>query len=267
MKNVIAVMLFVVVFANLTGCASAPQPTKYNLSETEQQQIKNGNLIKFGDKQTLHQFLQSTPVKLDKTNLTKGVFVCATPTSEGDVCYPHLSNTVASYLAKNGVKISSEASNANEILYFSLGFDYAPADDAVNKALMEDLDNSIAIGKGVVLDKISLRDKSDDGRKSLLINVGTALLAAKAGGATSMQTSNGVSLAAQSGGNPAQQGQPHQIMNILLCAADQQGKKSSCFGRGEYHTYSYYGPKSVEATFPTLFEQAMKETVADIVMN
>lgn len=267
MKNVIAVMLFAAVFANLTGCASAPQPVKYNLSETEQQRVETGNLIKFGEKQTLYQTFQSNPISLNKSKLTKGVFVCATLSASSDVCLPHLSNTVASYLVKSGVKVSSEVSNADEILYFSLGFDYAPADGAINQGLMEELDKSISNGNGFVLNKISVRDKSNDGRNNLLINMGAALLAAKAGGATQMQTANGVSLAAQSGGNPAQQVQTNQVMNILLCAADPQGKPSSRFARGEYHIYNYYGPKSLEEAFPVLFEQAMKETVADIVPN
>lgn len=267
MKNAMAVMLFAAVFANLTGCASDPLPTKYNLSSTEQQQIQDGHLVKFADKRTHYQEFQSAPIKLDKSQLTKGVFVCATSSSSSDVCYPHLSKAIASYIGKSGVKVVQEYSKADEILYFSLGYDYAPVDDASNQSLMDSMEKSLANGKGFALDKISVRDKSEDGRNNLLINVGAALLAAKAGGATQMQTANGVSIAAQSGGNPAQQVQTNQVMNILLCAADPQGKPSSRFARGEYHIYNYNGPKSLEEAFPVLFDEALKETVADIVPN
>lgn len=267
MKNVITVMLFAVVFANLTGCASVSQPTKYNLSETEQQQIKDGHLVKFADKRTHYQEFQSAPIKLDKSKITKGVFVCATPSTTGDVCYPHLSNTVANYLSKHGVKLAQKASDADEILYFSLGYDYAPVDDASNQRLMEELDKSISKKNGLVLDKITARDKSNDGRNNLLVGLGLAIIAAKAGGATPAQTANGVSFVADNSYHPGKQAQTNQVMNILLCAADPQGKQSSRFARGEYHIYNYHGPKPLEAAFPVLFDEALKETVADIVMN
>lgn len=105
-------------FILLAGC-STPQPT-VPLSDSEKKSISEGKLVKFTDIRPATGNLQ-----LDKTKLPNGVFVCASawafPTPN---CYPYLSKLVGQHLSARGIPIAKDQTSSDATLYFNAAFWY-----------------------------------------------------------------------------------------------------------------------------------------------
>lgn len=115
-----ALMLFGGVLLTLAGCAFQQPPITTNLSETERQEIKSGNLIKLT---TIEK--NSGNLVLDKVAYPNGIYVCASawafPTYH---CYPDLGKYIGKYFSDRGIKIVDSPDKADAVVYFNAALWY-----------------------------------------------------------------------------------------------------------------------------------------------
>ena len=100
----------------LSGCGTPPVPA--NLNDADRQEIANGKQVRFVDYRPA-----TGTLKLDKSKLPNGVFVCASgwvfPT---DQCYPLMGELVGRYLSDRGIPIAKDQASADITLYFNAAF-------------------------------------------------------------------------------------------------------------------------------------------------
>lgn len=255
MKYIISFMLLGLI---LSGCAT--QPATQMLTSTEQKDVSSGKSVKFYDKKVDHTFADL--IKLDNSKLPNGISVCAFNINKNRECYPQISKLVESYLSKNGIKIAKDKESADEIL--SIDFGYAYGNPYNTKPLMASLEDSLTKGDGVSIDEkmVSNINVARDGVEAVASAAAIVLIGA-AGGQNAFQVGTNLQ---QIGGPVTSAPQTPRIMAIELCEYKKGDKP--CGGQSnEYRVYRYIGPMTLQQSFPALFDEAMKDTVSDIVAN
>lgn len=228
----------------LIGCTNTAP-----LSLSDKKEIEKGKLIKFTD------YLQGMggDLLIKKSSQANGIYVCAAADSANSrpntetKCFPKVSELIAQYLANNGVKISNSRGNSDDVLYFRMNFNY----EGRNQYLADDyslfsFEQSLEKNSNINL------------RTGNLGNIAGASIAGLALGATAIQLVGGIGVAG--GGHY----EGRHWLSIVLNKVDSKNPKDN---QGYVFSGRYVGPRKISETFAPLFDEAMKETVTQVVTN
>ena len=251
MKTIV-VVLVIAYSILLVGC-STPQPT-VPLSESDKRSISEGKLVKFTDIRPATGNLQ-----LDKATLPNGVFVCASawafPTPN---CYPYLSKLVGQHLSARGIPIARDQASSDATLYFNAAFWYEGHMPDPNFSY--NLDTWLA--KGGALDNTQ--------KKSTSLETGGIYLAGKA-----LQIGGTAMFGALMSSGGGYYTNRHWV-SISMVKIDT--KTSVQINNAPWNTDTsavhqfdfagrYVGPVKVNDSALPLFDQAMKETLDQVVVK
>lgn len=271
MKKVITTLLFATALAALTGCAGLKGNTK--VGEPEKTQIKEGKLIAFS-----RTFAQDTKTaRIDNKKLKDGIYICATSYAPSKNCYTHLSAVIAKYFTDSGVKVAKDRGDSDVVMYFGINFGYYYQGIAASKDkyIMDEMESSLANNNALSVNISAPPPEYDpaavaaQNRKNS--NAGMALLTGLAAVATNTPS---LSYVVSIGDRPSCDSMcSNQAMFFYITEYDPiTGNKLSTDSllrtNDIYQRLRVYdGPVKANDAFPTLFDKAMKETVADIISN
>lgn len=270
MKKVITTLLFATALSALTGCAGLKGNTK--IGEPEKTQIKEGKLIAFS--QT---FAQDTKTaRIDNKKLKDGIYICATSYAPSKNCYTHLSAVIAKYFTDSGVKVAKDRGASDVVMYFGINFGYYYQNIAASKDkyIMDEMESSLANNNALSVNisdpKYTPASVAAQNKENFRSNAVTALSTGFVAVATNTPLEFGVS----TGERPACDWMcSNQAMFFYITEYDPiTGNKLSVDSllrtNDIYQKLRIYdGPIKASDAFPTLFDKAMKETVADIISN
>ncbi len=254
----------------LTGCAA---PTsRVTLSESDQQQIKEGKLLKFSDKMvnpTIDPMKASMMGDVILQKSTDAIYVCAVPALFTEKCFPHVSSRIAKYFTDRGVRVTNDPAAASKKLYVAVAYNYWGAVN--NPTQLPTLEESLA--KNDALDIGAENTEADQKRQdeqikqektNFLVSLAMVALAAKAGGGSSMQQANGVDSVSSNNHISGSVSNKKKVLWIILQSHD--GGVHMLFPTRET-AFVYTGPVDLQNSFAPLFDDAMKEVANDVVKN
>ncbi len=264
MKRVLLVFLIAVA---ITGCSTSPA----KLSESERRLIDDGKLIKFTD------YNQGEggegDIRLEKAKLAKGVYVCVTPIFPSNNCYPQLSKMAGKYLSRSNITVSNEPANSDAILYVAFGFanEVNPnmAIIMVNEGVMYSLEQVLETNDNTNISQNIGIAQNDFG------GVAGATLAGAALGATALQMAGGISMGG-SGHYTDRYWFSIQMAEVNTKTASNNitnlfGKKLDGLwdANPQMFTFAgrYIGPRKANEIVWPLFDEAMRESMAQITVN
>lgn len=256
--------------AMLAGCAT--QQPKISLSESEQQQIKEGKLLKFSDKivnQSIDPIKASMMGDVVLKKSSDRIFVCAVPALFTEGCFPHLSAKMAKYFSDKGIKVTNDAASADKKVFVVLSYNYSGA--AFNNSQLPYLEKSLEkndtldIGaEDAVADKKRQDEQIKEDKKNFLWGLAGIALATAAGGASPMQQANGVSTAS---GNNHIHGDANNKKKVLWIEVQTKSGSEHVMFPTRETALIYTGPVDLQHSFAQLFDEAMKDLANDIVVN
>lgn len=263
--------LFISAGAILAGCAANPPAIK--LSHSEQQQIKEGKLVRFSDKiinQNIDPMKEALLGKVEIKKSTDRIFVCAVPNMMAtDHCYPRLSEKIASYFADDGVTVESDLTKANKEVFVVLSYNYwgAAFDKTQLPTIEKSMETSNTLDIGAddpVADKKRQDKQIAEDRKNFLLDLAGVAVAAVAGGASSMQAANGVSDNTESSHI---HGDAKKAKKVFWLELETKSSSDHLTFPTRTAAYIYTGPVDLRNSFAPLFDEALKSEARDIVVN
>jgi hypothetical protein len=188
---------------------------------------------------------------------------------------------IGKYFADNGIRVAKERSASDVVMYVGINIGYVYQGilgEGNNARLMDEMEESLAKNNAL---SVTIADPApeyneaaitDRDNKDFLMRLGAVVLTGMAIGANSTQMANGVGSAAnlQTCGRKCS----YQAMYVDITEYNPKtGVKvtmdSSFLSKNDYvpRLRIYNGPVKAGDAFPVLFDRAMKEIVADIVLN
>lgn len=274
MKKVITTLLFATL---LTSCTVVPLRTQ--VDDSVKIQIKEGKLIAFDETRNAGRDYR-TP-KIDKEKQKNGIYICATSYAPSENCYAHLSAAISRYFTDSGIKVAKDRGTSDVVMYIGINFGYYYQDivGSTNAQLMDEMESSLAKNNALSVNiseppqELNPDTVTDQDNKNLLVRLGTVVATGLVASASGTQMANGVSMAAGEGRSCGGMCNVQAMFINIMEYDSKTGVKVTVDSllptKNDYfqRLRIYDGPVKANVAFPKLFDEAMKETVAEIMVN
>jgi hypothetical protein len=284
MKKTLLVLLTMLT-AELVGCAMEPAPR--TLNDTEKQLVKIGKEVRITGYQQDNNFSDYL-FGVNIPRIKHGIYICATPISKPTAdtpCYPQLSKFFGQQFAERGVKLAASRSGADAIVFATVKYDYmdvfAEAGDDYQKKIMDNMEQSLANGKGPVLsmkqlpgeefyktdrasiDKENKKERVEGTLRTAAyaaVAVASALMGQPGAGAQASEALRGATHSGGVQGSGIVVDKSEKVITISFHGLNltQVTQDKVISDRATYPiAYIYKGPVNATKAFPELFNEAL----------